>query len=201
MPLWVLSVALSWAPALGHAQDFELISAEGQKAILGEPTSPSEGSSAPQVTVVEYFDYNCPYCKRLVPTLQALLASDHTIALVYKDWPILGAESVYAAHCALAAKWQDKYLQAHDALISGPRLASNEQVDALLQRAGIDMPRLKADMDRHSGTIDALLEHDNAEARALGLRGTPGILVGRQLLPGVADLPTLKKLVANARNP
>ncbi len=87
------------------------------------------GARNPDVTIVEYFDYNCPYCKKQVPALQALLAQDPKMALVYKDWPILGPVSVYAASSALAAGWQGKYLVAHDALISGPRLARNEQVD------------------------------------------------------------------------
>jgi protein-disulfide isomerase len=200
----LLPLILAATAAIGAqpaADEFDLITAEGQKEILSAPASPSIGATAPEVTIVEYFDYNCPYCKRLVPVFQALLASDPTVALVYKDWPILSAASIYAAHCALAAKWQDKYIQAHDALMNGPRLSTNEQVDGLLRQAGIDMTRLKADLDRHAGSIDALLDRNDGEAQALSLRGTPGVLVGRRLLSGMPDLPTLKKLVASARHP
>jgi protein-disulfide isomerase len=142
------------------------------------------GSAAPSVSIVEYFGYNCPTCKRLVPILHELLLHDAGVALVYKDWPILGPVSVYAAHCALDARWQAKYSEVHDALIGGPRLSQTSQVDALLQAAGSDMPRLRMDLDRDAGTIDALLEHNDEEARALSLRGTPGILVARPLIPG-----------------
>jgi protein-disulfide isomerase len=200
----LLPLILAATAAIGahpSADDFDLITAAGQKEILSAPASPSIGATAPEVTIVEYFDYNCPYCKRLVPVFHALLASDPTVALVYKDWPILSAASIYAAHCALAAKWQGKYVQAHDALMNGPRLSSNEQVDGLLRHAGIDMTQLKADLDRHAGSIDALLDRNDSEARALSLRGTPGVLVGRRLLSGMPDLPALQKLVAGARHP
>ena len=200
VPLLILFVALATVcsrPA--NAEDVELISAEGQREILGSPAAPSVGSTSPTVTIVEYFDYNCPYCKRIAATFRSLLASDASVAVVYKDWPILSATSTYAARCALAAKWQNKYVQAHDALMDGPRLSQNDQVDARLGQAGIDMARLKMDMERHAGSIDALLEHIDGEARALGLRGTPGVLVGRQLVSGAVDLPALQSLVTTAR--
>ena len=88
------------------------------------------GARNPDVTIVEYFDYNCPYCKRVVPTFRELIAGDPKLAIVYKDWPVLGETSAYAARCALAARWQGKYLVAHDALLTGPRLSHNEQVES-----------------------------------------------------------------------
>lgn len=181
------------------AADVSLVTAEGLQHILGAPVAPSVGSTTPTVSIVEYFDYNCPVCRALVPPLHMLLAADHGVALIYKDWPVLGPTSIYAAQCALAAKWQGRYVQAHDALIEGPRLSNNAQVDAVLLKAGIDIGKLKADLERHAGTIEALLSHDDDEAQALGLQGTPGILVGRQLLAGAADLVTLQKLVESAR--
>jgi protein-disulfide isomerase len=182
-----------------QAQDLDLITLEGQKQMLANPGTEPVGARHPDVTIVEYFDYNCPYCKTVVPTLQALLAQDPKIALVYKDWPVLGPVSAYAAASALAAGWQGKYLVAHDALISGPRLARNEQVDAILQKAGVNMDGLKKDRTNHAKEIAALLARNDAEAHALTLDGTPGLVVGLQLLPGVAPLSYLKKLVANAR--
>jgi protein-disulfide isomerase len=157
------------------------------------------GARHPDVTIVEYFDYNCPYCKKLVPALQALLAQDPKIAILYKDWPILGDVSVYAASSALAAGWQGKYLLAHDALINGPRLARNDQVDSILQSAGVNMDTLKKDRANHAKEIAALLERNDEEAHALTLGGTPGLVVGRQLVPGMVDVNGLKRLVANSR--
>jgi protein-disulfide isomerase len=181
------------------AQDVDLITRDGVKQILANPGTGPVGAFKPDVVVVEYFDYNCPFCKKLVPTLKTLLAQDSNIGLVYKDWPILGPVSEYAAASALASGWQGKYLAAHEALIGGPRLAQNDQVDDILQHAGVNIEILKKDRVGHAKEIAALLARNDAEAQALGLRGTPGILVGRQLVAGIADLPTLKKLVANSR--
>jgi protein-disulfide isomerase len=107
---------------------------------------------------------------------------------------------VYAARSALAARWQGKYLPAHDALMNGSRLVQNDQVDATLKRAGINVDTLKKDQISHAKDIDALLSRNDAEAHALNLRGTPGVVIGRQLLPGIVDLNGLKQLVANSRH-
>src|ERR1700674_28234 len=196
----ILSVLAS-ALLLGvaPAQDILDVTADGLKQMLTKPGTEAAGARKPDVTIVEYFDYNCPYCKTVVPTLRALLAKDPKIALVYKEWPILGPVSKYAASSALAARWQGKYLAAHDALISGPRLAQNEQVDAILQKAGVNMDTLKKDRTSHAKEIAALLARNDAEAHALTLDGTPGLVVGLQLVPGVASLSFLEKLVANSR--
>src|SRR5450432_120816 len=169
------------------AQDVSIVTAEGQKQMLAKPGTEAVGARKPDVTIVEYFDYNCPYCKKQVPALQALLAQDPKVAILYKDWPVLGPVSVYAASSALAAGWQGKYLVAHDALISGPRLAENEQVDTILQGAGVDMEILKRDRAAHAKEIAALLVRNDEEAHALTLEGTPGLVVGRQLVGGIAD--------------
>jgi protein-disulfide isomerase len=194
-------LALACLPGLAPAQGIQLITAAGQKQILADPGTDTVGadSSAADVTIVEYFDYSCPYCKKLQPDLQALLADDHKVALVYKDWPILSDVSVYAARSALAARSQGKYLIAHDALMNAPRLSHNGQVDAVLKRAGMDIARLAKDRNAHAAQIDALLARNDAETQALHLRGTPGVVIGRQLLPGVVDLAGLKQLVAMAR--
>jgi protein-disulfide isomerase len=106
---------------------------------------------------------------------------------------------VYAARCALAAQWQGRYLQAHDALLSGPRFSQDDQVESILRDAGINVEKLKKDLVSHSQDIAAMLARNDAEANALGLKGTPGILVGRLLLPGVTDSNFLKKMVAEVR--
>jgi protein-disulfide isomerase len=195
--LSVLGSALLMSAA--PAQDVQDVTREGIKQMLTKPGTDPVGASHPDVTIVEYFDYNCPYCKQLVPLLHTLLADDPKIAILYKDWPILGPVSAYAASSALAAGWQGKYLLAHDALISGPRLARNEQVDTILQTAGVNMDALKKDRIRHAKEIAALLERNDQEAHALTLDGTPGIVVGHQLVPGVADVGFFKRLIADSR--
>jgi len=200
--LQVAVLALSanaWLAGAAAAQDVAIITRAGQKEMLKNPGTPPAGANNPDVVIVEYFDYNCPYCKKIVPTLQTLLAQDPKIAVVYKDWPILGPVSVYAASAALAAGYQGKYLAAHDALISGPRLAKDEQVDGILQKAGVNMDSLAKDRTAHAAEIAALLKRNDEEAHALTLEGTPGVVVGRQLVAGIADAAMFTKLIANSR--
>ena len=197
---WLLACTLLVTFASAQdIRDIQLVTLEGQKQMLTKPGTEPVGARKPDVTIVEYFDYNCPFCKTIVPTLQALLAQDSKIAILYKDWPVLGPVSTYAASAALAAGWQGKYLVAHDALISGPRLAKNEQVDSILQKAGVNMDSLGKDRAKHAKEIAALLARNDAEAHALTLDGTPGLVVGLQLVPGIVNLSFLKQLVATAR--
>ncbi|HEX3396733.1 MAG TPA: DsbA family protein [Steroidobacteraceae bacterium] len=176
-----------------------MITPARQATLIANTGKQTAGAPDADVTVVEYFDYNCPFCRELAPELQSLIAQDHKVALVYKEWPIFGGVSVYAARAALAAAWQGKYLVAHETLITGPRLTQDDQVNAELKGAGIDMAQFAKDRSNHATEIDAQLSRSDAEAHALGIRGTPGLLVGRQVLPGTVNLAGLKLLVANAR--
>ena len=180
-------------------EDAGTISTGAQAAMLRDPGTPRVGSSSPDVIVIEYFDYNCPFCKQLNPALQGLLKADSKIALIYKDWPILGEVSMYAAELALAANWQGKYVAAHEVLMNATRLASKGQVDALLAGAGIDMATLKKDRAAHSAEIETLLRRNDQEVRAIGIRGTPGLLIGRHIVNGIYDVPGLEKAAAAAR--
>ncbi len=192
------ALCASLAP-VAPAQDIERITVAGQQQMLRNPGTATAGVKDADVTIVEYFDYNCPYCKELAPTFQSLLAVDRKVSILYKDWPIFGGISVYAAKSALAAQWQGKYLAAHDALISGSRLVNEDQVDGLLRQAAVDLVTLRKDLIAHANDINAMLTRNNEEARALGLRGTPGIVVGRYLLSGTVDLSTLEGVLAQAR--
>ena len=198
-PAALLGAAILAVAVTAFAQTPSLISLDAQKRIIDSPGVPIFGATSPEVVVVEYFDFNCPFCRKLAPSFRSLLTSDPKVAVVYKDWPIFGGVSVYAARCALAAQWQGKYGKAHEALISAPRLSQNEQVDEALRRAGIDVSRIHRDLNQHRGEIESLLTRNSNEARALGIRGTPGILVGRQTVSNVADLTDLQAAVSNAR--
>jgi protein-disulfide isomerase len=193
------AIAIGLLTNTASSQELQQITAAGERAILAKPGIEITGAPYPDVTIVEYFDYNCPYCRRLAPIFKQLLAADKKIALVFKDWPVFGEVSAYAARCALAAGWQGKYLAAHDALLAGPRLSQDDVVESVLQGAGIDLVKLKKDLTSHSKEIAALLVRDETEAHALQLDGTPGVLVGRQLVPGGADLSFFQKLVEEAR--
>jgi len=195
----LLGAAIMSVAVAAFAQTPSLISLEAQKRIIDSPGVPLLGATSPDVVVVEYFDFNCPFCRKLAPSIRALLKTDPKVAVVYKDWPIFGGVSVYAARCALAAQWQGKYEKAHDALISAPRLSQNEQVDETLLHAGIDIGRIHRDLQQHGAEIEALLTRNSNEARALGIRGTPGVLVAQQTISNIADLADLQAAVSNAR--
>ena len=177
-----------------------VISLKQQNVILKDPGTAVLGAKDPEVTVVEYFDYNCPYCRKLAPSIHALIESDRKVAVVFKEWPIFGGISVYAARCALASQWQGKYLAAHDALINAPRLSQEAEVDETLRRAGINLSELKKALAENSANIDATLARNNSEAHSLGMRGTPGLLVGRDVSINIGDLAALQAAVAEARH-
>jgi protein-disulfide isomerase len=197
----LLAQALCLAlPTVAIAQSPPLIPIEMQKHILAIPGVPMFGAAHADVTVVEYFDYNCPFCKALAPAFHPFIDKDRAAAVLYKEWPIFGGVSIYAAQSALAANYQGKYLQAHEALMRAPRLAEKQQVDTALRTAGIDMAQLQKDLITHDRAIDGLLKRNDTEARGLGLRGTPGILVGRQIVSGISDLAALQSAVAIERH-
>jgi protein-disulfide isomerase len=176
-----------------------VIPIEQQKLIVRGSGTAALGAANPEVTVVEYFDYNCPYCRKLAPSIHDLVNNDHKVTVVFKEWPIFGGISVYAARSALASQWQGKYLTAHDALIRAPRLSQAAEVDETLQNAGINLSELRKTLTAHSAQIDAILARNNAEAHSLGMRGTPGLLVGRDVSTGIGDLAALQIAVAEAR--
>jgi protein-disulfide isomerase len=192
-------LAAGLGPAATQAQVMQLTE-EGRVAVLASPATPFAGRPGADVTVVEYLDFNCPYCRKTAVTLGQLLAGDAKVRILYKDFPIFGGVSLYAARAALAAQWQGRYLAAHDILIDSPaRLASEAQVRDRLTLAGVDLARLDRDRAAHRSEIDAILARNTQEARALGFTGTPGLIVGDFVVPGAVSLENLRVLVATAR--
>ncbi len=168
-------------------------------AVLRDPEIPPLGNPKGDLTVVEFFDYQCPYCKKLAPEIAQLMKEDGNIRLVLKDWPIFGAVSTSAAQLALAAKYQDKYVQAHDALIAATTKLTDDNISDLLTKAGIDVAKAKLDLQAHQKTIDDLLSRNNDQAEAFGFQGTPGFIVGTFRVPGVVEMKVFKQIIADAR--
>jgi protein-disulfide isomerase len=168
-------------------------------AILRDPDIPALGNPQGDLTIVEYFDYQCPYCKKLAPDLAKLVQDDGNIRIVLKDWPIFGDASVRAAKLALASKYQDKYPQAHDALIAANGKLNESNIDDLLANAGIDVAKATADLQTHQKSIDDLLARNGAQAEAFGFEGTPGFIVGTFRVPGVIEMNVFKQVIADAR--
>lgn len=165
--------------------------------LFHDPTSGVAGNPNGNVTIVEFFDYRCPYCKQVEPSLEQLLKDDRQIRFIYKEFPILGPDSVIASHAALAARKQNKYLPLHDALMRAHGQLDEAAILKIAADVGIDVSRLKSDMD--SPEINQIISKNMDLAHALNITGTPGFIVGDQLVPGAVDLSTLKKLVAEAR--
>lgn len=168
-------------------------------SVLRDPDIPSLGNPKGDLTVVEFFDYQCPYCKKMAPELAQLVREDGHIRLVLKDWPIFGPISTAAAEIALAAKYQDKYAEAHGALIGADDKLTKASIAALLTKAGVDVDLAIKDLQAHQKTIDDLLARNKAQADAFGFDGTPGFIVGTFRVPGVVEMKVFKVIVADAR--
>ena len=168
-------------------------------AVLRDPEIPVLGNQQGDLTVVEYFDYQCPYCKKLAPEIVLVVREDGHIRLVLKDWPIFGAVSKSAAQLALAAKYQNKYQEAHDALIGATEKLNDANIPELLTKAGVDVEKAKQDLQAHQKTIDDLLVRNEDQADAFGFEGTPGFIVGFFRVPGVVEMNVFKQIIADAR--
>jgi protein-disulfide isomerase len=183
------------AAALGEGFDDTL----SRDAVLRDPEIPALGNPQGDLTVVEYFDYQCPFCKKLAPEIAQVVRDDGKIRLVLKDWPIFGAVSKSAAQLALAAKYQNKYQEAHDALIGAKEKLSDANIPEFLAKAGVDVEKAKQDLQAHQKTIADLLMHNNAQADAFGFQGTPGFIVGFFRVPGVVEMKVFKQIIIDAR--
>jgi protein-disulfide isomerase len=161
------------------------------------PADPIAGNPKGAITIVEFYDTRCPYCRAMEPTMAQLLTQDRDVRLVYKDLPVLGAASVLAARALLAAQQQNGYNQLRTALMQAPPEYTKEQILAIARKVGLDSARLSHDMD--SAAIDARLDANLRLARALALDGTPALVIGDTLVPGAIELAELEKTVAAAR--
>ena len=162
-----------------------------------DPNAPNLGNPEGDVTVVEFFDYNCPYCRSAGETMQALLAADANVRVIYREWPILGDDSVIAARAALAAREQGKYEAFHWALMNGEGRVTEAVIFKVARDLGMDIAQLEADMV--SPAVQAHIALSNALAQQLGFTGTPAFIVGDKTAPGMLSFDEITILVAEAR--
>jgi len=165
--------------------------------IESDPASPVGGNPAGDITVVEFFDYRCGVCKQVHPLVAELVESDAKIRRVYKDWPILGPASVFAARAAIASRKQNKYLAFHNAMMAARTNLTPQSVLAIAKKIGLDVDRLRRDMN--DGDVAATLDRNFKLAEALHINGTPSFVIGGMLVRGARDLDTMRKMVADAR--
>jgi protein-disulfide isomerase len=167
--------------------------------VLRDPDVPVIGNGDGDITIVEWFDYQCPYCRKVAPELRQVVSDDGKVRLVLKDWPILGDVSKVAARLALAAKYQDKFLPAHEAMIGVSSRLTEPRIKELLANAGLDMDRLNRDLSANASAIDAILARNNEQAEAFGFHGTPSFIVGKYRVPGTLTMTQFEQVIADAR--
>jgi protein-disulfide isomerase len=182
-------------PAFAQRSDDVLNEAQ----VLRDPDVPATGNPDGDINIVEWFDYNCPYCRKIAPEIRQVVQDDGKVRLVLKDWPILGDVSKFAARMALAAKYQDKYMAAHDAMIEVSSKLTEPRVRELLAGAGIDMDRLNRDATTNASAIDAITARNHAQALAFGFKGTPSFIVGKFRVPGILTMAEFEMVIADAR--
>ena len=177
------------------------IAASGTKTVRleleNDPGSPNLGNPEGDVTVVEFFDYNCPYCRQAGKTVQELIGSDPNVRIIFQEWPVLGEGSMFAARAALASRAQGKYEEFHWTLMNGEGRATEASILKVARDLGLDIVKLLADME--SPAVEIHLERSNDLARSLGFTGTPAFIVGDQTVPGMISLEKIEKLIADVR--
>ena len=183
------------------AQDMPMVAEVGFSDLLKNPATPFVGAEQADITIIGFMDYNCPYCKMMIPELNGLMEADPKVRVLYKEWPIFGAVSENLARIALAAGYQDKYHAVHSAFMSAPdRIQTNQKARQLATEAGVDMEQLDRDLAAHREEIDAVLLLNSREAAALALNGTPAFVINGNLIPGGMPQAQLEAVIARIRS-
>jgi protein-disulfide isomerase len=156
-----------------------------------------KGNPEAEVSVVEFFDYRCPYCKAVAPSVDALLAEDKEVRVLLLEFPILGPESEFASRAAIAARLQGKYMPLHDAMMRHKGKLERDGVIELAKKAGIDTDRMLKDMQ--APEVEQLIRQNYMLGEKLGVTGTPAFVIGDELIPGAIDVETMKEKIKQAR--
>lgn len=170
---------------------------DNRDLLENDPNAPVLGNLDGDVTVVEFFDYNCPYCRRAKPHIETLLEEEPNVRLVFREWPILGDGSVFAARAALASREQGKYEEFHWALMGMQGRAEEVSVIRVAEEVELDIAKLRRDMQ--APKIDAHIAASMELSRALGFNGTPSFVIGDALVPGVIAADQMIRLAQEAR--
>lgn len=170
-----------------------------EDAVLRDPDLFVAGNPAGDLTIVNYTDYQCPYCRKSDVDLRQVVKDDGKIRLVFKDWPVLGPVSVSAAKMVLAAKYQDKYLPAHEALITATSRLTDDVIRERLAAGGIDVDRAARDLESNKAKIDAILARNEGQAKAFGFRGTPAFIIGKFRVNSPLTTVQFERAVLDAR--
>jgi protein-disulfide isomerase len=196
-PLVLIGLGGAWFALRPPGADPQAALAARGEEIFQDPVSPVGGNPKGDATLVEFFDYNCPYCRQMVPLLSQTEAADPLLRVAYKEFPVLGAGSVFAAKAALAADKQEKFAAFHRALFQIRGSVDESKTLAAAATAGLDVERLKSDM--RDPAIETMVNNNLSLARALRINDTPGFVIGRRILVGPVPLGTLQAAIQAAR--
>ncbi len=177
-------------------EQMRLAALDHEDALYANPASPVGGNPDGDVTLVEFFDYRCGYCRQVVSSVEALLDDDTGVRIIYKDLPILGEDSERAARAALASDAQGAYERFHFALMRAEDF-SEEGLLSLAEANGLDTVRLLDDMG--SPDVSRAIEENRELAVDIGIDGTPMFIIDGKVVPGAAELELLKAMVEEAR--
>ena len=180
-----MTTELDKRQAANQAEQQGLVIGENADTIFRSPHSFTAGNPDGDVSVVEFFDYNCGFCRRALPEIVKLIESDDKVRVVFKELPIFGEESEDAAKGALAAGKQGKYFEMHQKLYSETGKASKEKALKIAQELGLDVPQFEKDMA--SPEVQQALDEARGLAEKLGVQGTPFYLIGDRNVPGAPD--------------
>ena len=192
---------LSKRQAAAETEKHEASIANDSETIFNSPRGVTLGNKDGDVTFVEFFDYNCGYCKRAMADMLDLMKTDPKLKVVLKEFPVLGPGSVEAAQVAVAARMQDpsgkKYLDFHQKLLGGRGPADKARAMAAAKDAGLDMARLEKDLA--SPEVKSTIDENLKLAEAMGLNGTPSYVIGKQVVIGAIGLDGLREKIGVAR--
>ncbi|MCG8547464.1 MAG: DsbA family protein [Alphaproteobacteria bacterium] len=172
--------------------------AANKEKLFNNPMTPVSGNKDGDVSIVEFFDYQCGFCKRTMASVLEVMKEDPQVRVVWKELPILGPASEFAARAAMASKRQGKYLDFHIALMGSRGQLTPKKIFEKAKKVGLDIEKLKRDMA--DPAISQYLSETLQLAQALGINGTPGFVIGNKLVPGALDKNRIKELIALARN-
>lgn len=184
-------------PALAKVRRDNPMPEDLRKSLERDPNAPVLGNPKGNITLTEFFDYNCPFCRTMVPTVKKVLAADSNLRIVFREWPVFGEGSYFAAQASLASLDQGKYWQMHSALMSLKGRAVEATVLRAAREAGLDIEKLRADMDKPR--VHEHIERSHELADHMGLAGTPSFIAGDEALFGKQTHKQLQDMIARGR--
>lgn len=167
------------------------------KEIKNKNDLPMAGNPKGDVTIVEFFDYNCGYCRQALEELNTVLKDDKNVKVIFMDMPILGPASLEATKWSLAAHNQGKYFEYHSAILNHNGQKDEASLEKLAKKVGLDVKQLKKDKD--SKEVQETIDQNLAQANTMGIRGTPGFIIAGQIYPGFVEAEQIKEFLADAR--